>query len=428
MNASAASWNSSYSGDVLDRAAAGSAVEPGFDLGAQLADPGVARQRDRAAPDELGAGVALGVVRGGAHQAAVEVARADEVIQHLGPDLAGVEHGRALGAHALAVSARELRGGQSHVPAEPEAQRRCRLALELADHPRERPADQLGRGSVDVAAVQPADVVGLEDPGARRRCASRRMLPTGGSGNNACAVHADMPPVVILCGGRGTRLQERGSSLPKPLVEIGGRPILWHVINIHLSQGFRRCLLLTGYRGEEIEAFVAGERWPDDAEIRCLDTGVDTPTGGRLHRAAAVARRRSGSAWPTPTASPTSTSERFSRSTAAHGAGVTMAVVQPRLPFGVARLDGDGSVLGFTEKPRSEEWVNAGFFCFERSALGVLEPDSVLEREPLERLAAAGRAARVPPRGVLGVHGHLQGRDHAQRPVGRGPAPWKLWE
>ena len=72
--------------------------------------------------------------------------------------------------------------------------------------------------------------------------------------------------------------------LAKPLVEIGGRPILWHVIQIYLVQGFRRFLLLTGYRREQIEEFVAREQWPSGAEITCLDTGEDTPTGGRLPR------------------------------------------------------------------------------------------------------------------------------------------------
>ena len=90
------------------------------------------------------------------------------------------------------------------------------------------------------------------------------MLPTRSSVNNAF-VAADKPTVVILCGGRGTRLHEHASSVPKPLVEIGGRPILWHVINIYLSQGFRRFLLLTGYRGAQIEAFVTGESWSRDA-------------------------------------------------------------------------------------------------------------------------------------------------------------------
>src|ERR1700761_5585396 len=91
------------------------------------------------------------------------------------------------------------------------------------------------------------------------------------------------PAVAILCGGRGTRLQERTQSIPKPMVEIGGRPILWHVLQIYLAQGFDRFLLLTGYRGEQVASFVADQAWPDGAEIRCLPTGVDTPTGGRLH-------------------------------------------------------------------------------------------------------------------------------------------------
>ncbi|MBV9797149.1 MAG: NTP transferase domain-containing protein, partial [Solirubrobacterales bacterium] len=80
--------------------------------------------------------------------------------------------------------------------------------------------------------------------------------------------------VAILCGGRGTRLQGHAESLPKPLVEIGGRPILWHVMQIYLAQGFRRFLLLTGYRGEQIARFVAASSWPEEAEIRCLETGI----------------------------------------------------------------------------------------------------------------------------------------------------------
>ncbi|HTP19842.1 MAG TPA: sugar phosphate nucleotidyltransferase [Solirubrobacteraceae bacterium] len=240
-------------------------------------------------------------------------------------------------------------------------------------------------------------------------------------------MRAEKPTVVILCGGRGNRLQQRGSSLPKPLVEIGGRPILWHVIKIYLAHGFRRFLLLTGYRGEEIKAFVAGSGWPGDATITCLDTGVDTPTGGRLHRAA-----------------PVIDSGRFCLGYAdgvadidlgallahhhQHGAKVTMAVVQPRLPFGVARLNGDGSVLGFTEKPRSDLWVNAGFFCFERSALGVLEADSVLEREPLERLAAAGQLRAFRHEGFWECMDTYKDAITLNDLWAEGGAPWKVWE
>ncbi|MBV9802198.1 MAG: NTP transferase domain-containing protein [Solirubrobacterales bacterium] len=198
------------------------------------------------------------------------------------------------------------------------------------------------------------------------------------------------PTVVILCGGRGTRIQEHSAETPKPLIEIGGRAIVWHVIGMYRAHGFQRFLLLIGYRGEQVRAFVAGESWPSGVVIDCLDTGTDTATGERLLRAAPALARE----------------ERFCLAYAdgvadidlaallahhrCHGAAATMAVVRPRLPFGVARLGGSGAVLAFSEKPRSALWVNAGFFCFERSALAALEPGSVLEREPLERLAAGG--------------------------------------
>ncbi|HEX3561390.1 MAG TPA: NTP transferase domain-containing protein, partial [Solirubrobacterales bacterium] len=96
---------------------------------------------------------------------------------------------------------------------------------------------------------------------------------------------ATLDPVVILCGGRGTRLSERTESIPKALVEIGGRPILWHVMSIYSEQGFSRFLLLTGYKGEQIRRWVEASPWPSRVEVSCLDTGLDTPTGGRIKAA-----------------------------------------------------------------------------------------------------------------------------------------------
>src|SRR5947209_15482548 len=99
-------------------------------------------------------------------------------------------------------------------------------------------------------------------------------------------VPPEKPTVVILCGGRGTRLQEHSFEVPKPLIEVGGRPIVWHVISMYLAHGFRRFLLLTGYRAEQVEAFAAAGPWPRDARIACLDTGAEAPTGERLRIAA----------------------------------------------------------------------------------------------------------------------------------------------
>jgi glucose-1-phosphate cytidylyltransferase len=232
------------------------------------------------------------------------------------------------------------------------------------------------------------------------------------------------PTVVILCGGRGTRLQEHSPALPKPLIEIGGRPILWHVINMYLAHGFGRFLLLTGYRGEQLEAFVAATGWPRDARIDCLDTGADTPTGGRLLQAAPLLDEdRFCLAYADGVADlDLGSLLAFHRD---HAGQATMAVVQPRLPFGVARLDRDGSVLGFTEKPRSELWVNAGFFCFERATFDVLEPDSVLERAPLERLAAAGQLRAFRHRGFWECMDTYKDWITLNELWSDGRAPWK---
>lgn len=235
-----------------------------------------------------------------------------------------------------------------------------------------------------------------------------------------------LPQVAILCGGRGTRLQEHSESVPKPLVEIGGRPILWHVIQIYLSQGFRRFLLLTGHRAEAIERFAHESDWPAETSISCLYTGRDTPTGGRVRRAGDALR-----------------ADRFCLTYAdgvadidlhalladhdLHKPVATMTVVQPELQFGVAELNGDGVVRGFVEKPRSEHWVNGGFFCFEPGVLELLDEQSILEREPLARLASSGELRAFRHQGFWDCLDTYKDAILLNDLWLGGQAPWKLW-
>ncbi len=232
--------------------------------------------------------------------------------------------------------------------------------------------------------------------------------------------------VVILCGGRGTRLQEHTYAIPKPLVEIGGHPIVWHVIRLYAAAGARRFLLCTGYRGKLIEAFVQEYHWPADVSVQCVPTGEDTPTGGRIKKVAGHVGDRAFCVTYADGVADVDLAAlvRFHR---AHGALATMTVVRPELQFGVVDLAGDGVVSGFHEKPRSEHWINGGFFCFEPGALDYLTEASVLEREPLEGLAGDGQLRAFRHTGFWECMDTYKDAVTLNDLWASGRAPWKVW-
>jgi glucose-1-phosphate cytidylyltransferase len=193
-------------------------------------------------------------------------------------------------------------------------------------------------------------------------------------------------------------------------------------------QGFRRIVLATGYKGELIERFVSDHDWSSGLEVQCVDTGLQTPTGGRIKRLEPLL----------------SDCELFCATYAdgvadidlralldvhaAHGALATMTVVRPELPFGVTALEADGRVAGFHEKPRSEHWINGGFFCFAPAVLGYLDEASVLERAPLERLAADEQLRAHRHDGFWECMDTYKDAVALNDLWASGGAPWAVWE
>lgn len=218
-------------------------------------------------------------------------------------------------------------------------------------------------------------------------------------------------PVVILCGGEGTRFGQATQDTPKPLLEIGEEPILVHIMRIYADQGFRKFILCLGYRGTMIKEYflkrdvreqdlkldlLRGSReflgGTDrlDWEITFAETGLKTQTGARIKRAAKyIDAPRFMLTYGDGVAN--IDLDELLKFHMAHGKVGTLSGVQTSSQFGELRIEGD-EVKAFTEKPKVQSLINGGFFVFERSFIDQIpdDPDCILEREPLESLTKTG--------------------------------------
>lgn len=231
---------------------------------------------------------------------------------------------------------------------------------------------------------------------------------------------------VILCGGRGTRLGEHGVSVPKALVDIGGRPIIWHLLKVYSSYGLNDFVLCLGYLGDSIRQYFA-ENLNDNWKLILADTGEDTNTGGRVKR---VTQFLDGSEDFCVTYGDGLSDIDlgklldFHRS---HGRLATLTAVHPRSNFGLIKLDGDGAVTEFQEKPVISDWVNGGFFVFNHRILDYLDDDSVLERRPLEQLARERQLIAYQHNGFWKCMDTFKDNLEFNQLWDSGSAAWKVW-
>jgi len=256
--------------------------------------------------------------------------------------------------------------------------------------------------------------------------------------------------VVILCGGQGTRLREETEYRPKPLVEIGGRPILWHIMKLYAHFGFHDFVLCLGYRGTMIkEYFLNYEAMNNDFSIRLgrdhgvsyhgahdeqdysvtlADTGLDTMTGARVKR---IEGHIDGDNFMVTYGDGVCDVDikklvAFHKS---HGRLATVTTVRPFSRFGLINLEADGRVIDFAEKPQVHGSASAGFFVFNRRVFDYLDatPECVLEREPLERLAEAGELMAFRHDGFFYAMDTYREYAYLNDLWNSNEAPWHIW-
>ena len=254
--------------------------------------------------------------------------------------------------------------------------------------------------------------------------------------------------VVILAGGYGTRLSEATNIIPKPMVEIGGKPILWHIMKIYSHYGFNDFIICCGYKQYVIKEYFANyfrhncdirvdlsnnslevlrthtEPW----RVTMIDTGLDTLTGGRVKRIEEYV----GNETFLLTYGDGVADINIPDTIAAHrkaGKWLTMTTYQPSGKLGVVDIDDDGTVTGFREKPADGgAWINAGFFVCEPQLFSCLKGDNeMLERQPMQRLLEKEQINAYRHKGFWKPMDTLRDNQELNNLWNNGSAPWKIW-
>jgi glucose-1-phosphate cytidylyltransferase len=255
---------------------------------------------------------------------------------------------------------------------------------------------------------------------------------------------------VILCGGRGTRLGEHGVNVPKALIEIGGRPLLWHLLKLYTHQGLNDFVLCLGYLGDTIKRYFVERPWLDHDftlelnaagesqlhthdrsneawRITFADTGQDTNTGGRIKRVQSYLGNDETFCVTYGDGLANVDLAALIAFHHSHGKLATLTAVHPRSSFGVLKLGAQHTVTEFEEKPLLQEWINGGFFVFKRGIFEYLDDNSVLEREPLERLARAGQLIAYTHTGFWKCLDTYKDNIEFNQLWDAGQAAWKIW-
>jgi len=253
---------------------------------------------------------------------------------------------------------------------------------------------------------------------------------------------------VILAGGLGTRIAEESDTRPKPMVEVGGKPLLWHIMKTYSHHGIKEFIICLGYKGYVIKEFFSnyyrhvsdieidlrtGEHriinsQSEDWKVKLIDTGPETMTGGRLKRVAPYLGKETFCLTYGDGLSDIDITSEINHHKK-HGKMATVAAVQPPGRFGVLSINERHEVLSFEEKPSDEiGWINGGFFVLEPRVIDYIEGDSISwERAPLANLVRDGQLSAFHHTGFWQPCDTLRDKRDLEKLWDTGAAPWKVW-